>query len=140
MRDVSSQQPTHDNHTTEGLQVYRVRVLCVAMLATVATFGVPGFASAEECIASWYGPGFHGKAMANTETFNQDDPTVVAHKTLPFGTKVRVTDLNTGKSVQLVVQDRGPFEKGRCVDLSKAAADKLGFRTKGITRVRVDRL
>src|SRR3954471_20345474 len=71
--------------------------------------------------ASWYGPGFHGKRTANGETFNTSDLTA-AHKTLPFGTKVRVTNERTGKSVVVRINDRGPYAHGRVIDLSKAAA------------------
>lgn len=73
--------------------------------------------------ASWYGPGFHGKRTASGEIFNQNALTA-AHKTLPFGTKVRVT--HKGKSVIVRINDRGPFTRGRTIDLSKAAARKIG--------------
>jgi rare lipoprotein A len=73
--------------------------------------------------ASWYGPGFHGKKTASGEIFNQNDMTA-AHKTLPFGTIVKVT--YNGKSVKVRINDRGPFIKGRTIDLSKAAAQKIG--------------
>jgi rare lipoprotein A len=73
--------------------------------------------------ASWYGPGFHGKKTASGEIFNQNDMTA-AHKTLPFGTIVKVS--YNGKSVKVRINDRGPFIKGRTIDLSKAAAQKIG--------------
>lgn len=73
--------------------------------------------------ASWYGPGFHGKKTASGEIFNQNDMTA-AHKTLPFGTIVKVT--YKGKSVKVRINDRGPFIRGRTIDLSKAAAQKIG--------------
>jgi len=76
--------------------------------------------------ASWYGPGFHGKRTANGETFNTNDLTA-AHKTLPFGTKVRVTNEKTGKSVVVRINDRGPYAHGRVIDLSKAAAEAVGI-------------
>src|SRR3954463_8034040 len=69
-------------------------------------------------VASWYGPGFHGKKTANGERFNTHDLTA-AHKTLPFGTKVRVTNEQTGKSVVVRINDRGPYAHGRVIDLSK---------------------
>ena len=87
--------------------------------------------------ASWYGPGFHGKKTANGETFNQNAMTA-AHKTLPFNTKVRVTDLDTKKSVVVRINDRGPYAKGRIIDLSKKAAEKLGMKDKGHARVKLD--
>ena len=75
--------------------------------------------------ASWYGPGFNGKMAASGERFNQNAMTA-AHKTLPFGTKVRVTNRHTGRSVIVRINDRGPFVKGRVIDLSPAAAKAIG--------------
>ena len=76
--------------------------------------------------ASWYGPGFHGKRTANGETFNTNALTA-AHKTLPFGTEVRVTNERTGKSVVVRINDRGPYAHGRVIDLSKAAEEAVGI-------------
>jgi rare lipoprotein A len=76
--------------------------------------------------ASWYGPGFHGKRTANGETFNTND-LIAAHKTLPFGTQLRVTNERTGKSVVVRINDRGPYAHGRVIDLSKAAAEAVGI-------------
>jgi len=75
---------------------------------------------------SWYGPGFHGKRTANGERFNTNALTA-AHKTLPFGTQLRVTNERTGRSVVVRINDRGPYAHGRVIDLSKAAADAVGF-------------
>ncbi len=93
----------------------------------------------EEGIASWYGPGFHGKTTANGETYNQYDMTA-AHKILPLGTKVRVTHLGNGKSVLVRVNDRGPFVDDRVIDLSRAAATRLEMMGTGTARVRVQSL
>lgn len=87
--------------------------------------------------ASWYGPGFHGRKTASGEIFNQHKLTA-AHKTLPLGTKARVTDVDTGKSVQVTINDRGPYVKRRVIDLSKAAADRLGITRDGITTVTIE--
>ena len=76
--------------------------------------------------ASWYGPGFHGKRTANGERFNTHALTA-AHKTLPFGTQLRVTNERTGRSVVVRINDRGPYAHGRVIDLSKAAADAVGI-------------
>ena len=76
--------------------------------------------------ASWYGPGFHGKRTANGERFNTNALTT-AHKTLPFGTQLRVTNERTGRSVVVRINDRGPYARGRVIDLSKAAADAVGI-------------
>src|SRR5215207_641977 len=80
--------------------------------------------------ASWYGPGFHGKKTANGERFNTNDLTA-AHKTLPFGTQLRVTNERTGKSVVVRINDRGPYAHGRVIDLSKAAAEAVGIEGVG---------
>lgn len=113
------------------------RVLPV-LLATAVSFGVISFASAaENCRASWYGPGFHGNKMANGDTFNQYDASVVAHKTLPFGTSVQIENLDNGRVITAVVQDRGPFHEGRCVDVSRKGGEQLGLIGPGTARVRV---
>jgi rare lipoprotein A len=88
-------------------------------------------------IASWYGPGFQGKRTANGERFDTRALTA-AHKTLPFGTRVRVKSLADGKEVVVRINDRGPFIAGRIIDLSRAAAQALGMR--GIKRVELERL
>ena len=87
-------------------------------------------------IASWYGPGFHGKTTANGERYDMHGLTA-AHKTLPFGTKVRVTNLANDRSLVVRINDRGPFVKGRIIDLSKRAAERLGFIRAGKAKVRV---
>jgi rare lipoprotein A len=76
--------------------------------------------------ASWYGPGFHGRRTASGETFNTNAMTA-AHRTLPFGTRVKVVNLRTGRSVVVRINDRGPFHKGRIIDLAKAPAMALGM-------------
>jgi len=85
-------------------------------------------------IASWYGPGFHGKTTASGEPYDMYAFTA-AHKTLPFGTVVRVVDLATGRSVVVRINDRGPFVAGRIIDLSYAAAEALGILEQGTARV-----
>lgn len=88
-------------------------------------------------LASWYGPNFHGKKTSSSEIFNMYDLTA-AHKTLPFGTYVMVTNLENGKSVKVRVNDRGPFVRGRIIDLSYAAARVLGMIGPGVARVRIE--
>ncbi|HAD26992.1 MAG TPA: septal ring lytic transglycosylase RlpA family protein [Alphaproteobacteria bacterium] len=90
----------------------------------------------ETGIASWYGKKFHGKYTANGEVYNMDALTA-AHKTLPMPVKVRVTNLENGRSLVLRVNDRGPFVHGRVIDVSRRAAELLGFKQQGIARVRV---
>jgi rare lipoprotein A (peptidoglycan hydrolase) len=86
---------------------------------------------------SWYGPGFHGRRTANGEVFDTNELTM-AHRTLPFGTEVRVINLTNGRSVVLRVNDRGPYVRGRIADLSHAAAARLGFVDDGVTRARIE--
>lgn len=93
----------------------------------------------ETGLASWYGPTFHGKQTANGETFDQTTLTA-AHKTLPMPVQVRVTNLENGKQLVLRVNDRGPFIRGRIIDVSAEAAQLLGFRAKGTAMVRVEYL
>ena len=76
--------------------------------------------------ASWYGPGFHGRRTASGEKFNQNVLTA-AHRSLPFGARVRVTNHHTGRSVVVRINDRGPFIRGRIIDLSRASAHSLGL-------------
>ncbi len=90
----------------------------------------------ETGIASWYGPNFHGKRTANGEIYDKNELTA-AHRTLQMPSLVRVTNLENGRSVVLRVNDRGPFKRGRVIDVSQRAADLLDFRNKGTARVRV---
>lgn len=87
-------------------------------------------------IASWYGKDFHGKLTANREVYDMHAISA-ASKTLPIPCHVRVTNLENGKSLVVRVNDRGPYKTGRIIDLSYGAAQKLGFATQGITKVRV---
>ena len=91
---------------------------------------------AEEGIASWYGPGFHGELTANGEVYDQKAMTA-AHKTLPIPSLVRVKNLENGKEVIVRINDRGPFAKGRIIDLSEAAATQLDMTDKGTARVHI---
>jgi rare lipoprotein A len=91
----------------------------------------------ESGLASWYGPRFHGKRTASGERFDANELTA-AHKTLPFGTRVRVKSMVNGKEVVVRINDRGPFIKGRIIDLSQAAAQALGLS--GIKQVTIERL
>jgi rare lipoprotein A len=88
-------------------------------------------------IASWYGPGFHGRPTASGVVYDQHELTA-AHQTLPLGTRLIVTNLQNGSSTEVTVNDRGPFAKGRIVDLSYAAARTLGMIGPGTAPVRLD--
>jgi rare lipoprotein A len=108
----------------------------VAGLSSISGAAVAG----DQCGgASWYGPGFHGKKAASGQRFNENAMTA-AHRSLPFGTVVKVVDQRTGKAINVTINDRGPFHKGRIIDLSKAAATKLGFRNAGTTKVCIERV
>lgn len=85
-------------------------------------------------MASWYGPGFHGRRTASGEVFNQNALTA-AHRHLPFGTRVRVVDQKTGRSIVVRINDRGPFSHGRVIDLSRASAQAIGMS--GTSRVKI---
>lgn len=93
----------------------------------------------EEGLASFYGRAHHGKLTASGVRFDMNAMTA-AHPKHPFGAVLRVTDLATGRSVHVKVNDRGPFVKGRVVDLSLAAAKALGAVERGVVRVRVERV
>ncbi len=114
----------------------KLSILAISILSTILLFSCSSSKnttskSAKAKIfqrgeASWYGPGFNGKKTANGETFDMYKLTA-AHKKLAFGTKVKVTNLQNGKSVIVRINDRGPFVKGRVIDLSKKAAQQIGM-------------
>lgn len=91
----------------------------------------------ETGIASWYGPGFHGKHTANGEVFNENDVTA-AHPTLPMPTMVRVTNLENGRSIKVRINDRGPFANNRIIDLSRRSAQLLDIERAGTAKVLVE--
>jgi rare lipoprotein A len=93
----------------------------------------------QQGIASYYGNGHHGKRTASGERFNKHAMTA-AHRTAPFGSQLRVTNLTNGKTVVVRVNDRGPFVRGRVVDVSQNAAQQLGMQGRGTARVRISRL
>jgi rare lipoprotein A len=123
-----------------------MRNLVLALLSGVLLLG-SGCASkaqpntystyAEVGQASYYGVQWHGRTTANGERMNIHAMTA-AHKTLPFHTRVRVTMLSTGKSVVVRINDRGPFVKGRIIDLSDEAAKRIGLLGKGLAKVRIE--
>lgn len=90
----------------------------------------------ENGVASWYGPNFHGKLTANGEVYDMNGVTA-AHRTLPFGTILLVENLDNGKTVQVRINDRGPYAKDRIIDLSKGAAEQVDMLGPGTARVRL---
>ncbi|MGC8915666.1 MAG: septal ring lytic transglycosylase RlpA family protein [Thermoanaerobaculum sp.] len=90
----------------------------------------------EEGLASWYGEPYHGRPTASGVTYDMHAMTA-AHRTLPFGTLVSVTNLENGRRAEVLINDRGPFVPGRILDLSRAAAARLGMLERGVARVRL---
>ena len=97
----------------------------------------PGRGGVQVGVASWYGPGFHGRRTANGEVFDQNELTA-AHPSLPHGTRVMVTNLDNGRAVEVRINDRGPFVGGRVIDLSYAAARAVHMVGPGTARVRLE--
>jgi len=117
-------------------------ILLLALLAPVGCAGSrpPDSALEREVqvgFASYYGSRFHGARTASGERYDEKALTA-AHRTLPFGTRVQVTNLANGRSVVVTITDRGPFARGRVIDLSRRAARKLDFLRDGTTRVRLE--
>lgn len=107
------------------------------IILSIIMFAFVNIANASTGIASWYGPGFQGKKTASGERFNQYALTA-AHKSLPLGSRVRVTNLATNDSVIVRINDRGPYVHGRIIDLSKGAAQAIGIH--GTGKVSITRL
>jgi rare lipoprotein A len=104
------------------------------LIGCLTLFSSCGKYTTEAGKASYYGDGFNGKQTANGETFNENDLTA-AHKTLPFNTTVKVKNTANGKTVTVRINDRGPFVKGRIIDLSEAAAKKIDMVNAGVVQV-----
>lgn len=137
-----------DNHsirqgraTSTGVWLYGPAMLLVMVLLTGCASrdgyqaGAATFA-AEEGLASFYADRYHGRRTASGERFDQQALTA-AHRTLPFGTRVRVTRLDDGRHTVVRINDRGPFVRGRVIDLSRRAAQELGMETDGMVSVRL---
>ncbi|GAB4393514.1 MAG: septal ring lytic transglycosylase RlpA family protein [Kiloniellaceae bacterium] len=120
----------------ETPQVGRYKVGNPYQIANVWYYPRVDYRYEETGIASWYGPGFHGRETANGEIYDQHAMTA-AHRTLPMPSLVRVTNLENGRSVKVRINDRGPYAHGRIIDLSKRAAELLGFMRQGTAKVRV---
>lgn len=125
----SSKNTGYMNGRYRGTKSYTVRGKTYHPLQSAQNFVETG-------VASWYGPGFHGKKTSNGERYNQNAMTA-AHKLLPFGTRLRVTNLENGRVTEVRINDRGPFVGSRIIDLSRAAAKDLGMLGKGTAKVRL---
>ncbi len=110
-------------------------ILICILLAGTAVLQADEFS--ETGMASWYGGKFQGRKTANGETFDTNKLTA-AHKTLPFGTIVKVVNLQNDESVEVRINDRGPFVEGRIIDLSRAGADAIGMVGSGVAPVRLE--
>ena len=131
-----------------GVRAQRLTAFLALALLLYGSF-VPGDAVArsvkhrvkqarrESGYASWYGPGFLHRRTASGEWFDPKE-LAAAHRTLPLGTRVRVTNLDNGRRVVVRINDRGPYKKGRVLDVTPAVAKRLGFKHDGLTRVRID--
>src|SRR5215207_11218834 len=106
-------------------------------LASACSVLPVGWSGRQGGLASWYGPGFYGKRTASGTVYTGTSLTA-AHPSLPFGTLVRVTNLANRRTVVVVIDDRGPFVRGRVIDLSAAAARRLGMIKKGVVPVRLE--
>ena len=125
-----------DQDSTENRNVNAV-LTPVAVLPEPKLKLVPDVVRVITGEASWYGPGFSGNYTANGEIYRQGTMTA-AHRTLPFGTKVRVTNLRNGRSAVIRINDRGPFVDHRVIDLGQGAASSLGLISSGIAKVKLE--
>lgn len=126
------------NHATaDGTPVGRYKVGSPYQVAGVWYYPQVDYGYVETGIASWYGPNFHNKMTANGELFDQNEVSA-AHRTLPLPSYVRVTNLENGRALVVRVNDRGPFAHGRIIDMSRRAAQLLGFERKGTAKVRIE--
>jgi len=113
-----------------GLEPYRVNGRTYVPLQKWQSYQEIG-------VASWYGGQFHGRTTASGERFDSRESYTAAHRTLPFNVCAQVQHIPSGRSVVVRINDRGPFARGRLIDLSRAAAEKLGLTGTGLARVRV---
>lgn len=118
-----------------ALGALAIAAVVVSGCSRTAVAPIPG--RPQHGVASWYGPGFHGQQTSSGAIYDQNGLTA-AHPNLPLGTRVRVTNLDNGKSVEVLVNDRGPFAKGRVIDLSYAAAHAVGMVGPGTANVAID--
>jgi rare lipoprotein A len=128
-----------DASRRRALVLLAAPLLCVscAKKKTVRVPAAPRAGAVETGIASWYGPPYHGRRAASGEIYDMEKLTA-AHRTLPFNTWVEVTNLTNGKKVRVRITDRGPFVRGRIIDLSRAAAREIDMVGAGVAKVRLE--
>lgn len=119
----------------EPLPMFQLDSMPIAPATLLAS--APDVVQVAQGTASWYGPGFFGNRTASGEVFRPGTMTA-AHRTLPFGTRVRVTNLNNGRSAVVRINDRGPFTGNRVIDLGHGAAQELGLVSSGLAPVRLE--
>ncbi len=148
---TTATRPRHHGVTESGKAAFRAGIatgalVCVAFTSAACVHRYryrfppsvrPEVGTEQTGIASWYGPQHDGRRTASGERFDMDDLTA-AHPTFAFGTRVRVTLLSTGRSVEVRINDRFPSYKGRIIDLSRAAAREIGLLRRGTGRVRLE--
>ena len=131
---------TRQHHAARRSRTVRRRpggIFALAVLALTLPFGANATVTVQEGLVSWYGEHFHARPTASGELFDSTAMTM-AHPSLPFGTKVKVTNLRNGRSVVVRVNDRGPFVGQRIADLSQAAASYIGMLRRGIAHARLE--
>jgi rare lipoprotein A len=115
----------------------RIYLICILLILFLPCSSYSDQVFVKSGLASWYGSGHHGNRTASGDKFDMNVYTA-AHKTLEFGTKVKVLNIDNGRMVVVTINDRGPYVKGRIIDLSKSAASQLGCMRKGICRVKLE--
>jgi rare lipoprotein A len=118
---------------------YSLLWVILFLLTSCATYNYERYPGPDYAVASWYGSDFHGKPTSSGEIFNMYALTC-AHKEYPFGTMLKVTNVSNNKTVDCIVNDRGPFVEGRDIDLSYAAAKEIGLVEQGLCDVRIEYL
>ena len=132
---VVTESPKAPTEKTEKMPEVK-KAIIEAPAKTLETPALTTIGSGE---ASFYGPGFAGRPTANGERFNPAEMTA-AHRTLPFGTKLKVTNERNGRSVVVRINDRGPYAHNRVIDLSKGAAEKIGMISSGTAQVKLEKI
>jgi rare lipoprotein A len=131
----------HSNPASPGaprvLRVFSLVLPCAALVVTASAQSASSVAVAEQGLASWYGEWLDGQLSASGEVYNQEQLTA-AHRTLPFGTQVRVRRVDSPESIVVRINDRGPYVQSRIIDLSAAAARRLGMAHPGVVPVTVE--